>query len=209
MAMGGGGGLSRIMEAPARWASRLDSAGGAIGETVGKMIGDGKLQNWGIERQALANGAGANATEIGAGLSPAEAATAADAYSKAGMSTIASDISAGAGAEAAADAGAAAATQGSMTGILSGAAAALPWVAGAYAVGSLLDMFADGGEVKSRKPFTAGGKVNGPGTDTSDSVAAWLSDGEYVLNADAVDMIGKHNLDKINHAGLQRRHARG
>ncbi|MGO4154338.1 phage tail tape measure protein [Cupriavidus sp. YAF13] len=33
--------------------------------------------------------------------------------------------------------------------------------------------------------LAGGGAVSGPGTSTSDSIAAWLSDGEFVVNADA------------------------
>lgn len=42
--------------------------------------------------------------------------------------------------------------------------------------------FKDGGEVQA---FAAGGRVSGPGTSRSDSIPAWLSDGEHVINADA------------------------
>lgn len=60
---------------------------------------------------------------------------------------------------------------------------------------------ADGGRVDHR----AGGEVDGPGTETSDDIPAWLSDGEFVLNAEAVKMIGRDKLDKLNNAGLKRR----
>lgn len=53
--------------------------------------------------------------------------------------------------------------------------------------------------------YARGGIVLGPGDETSDSIPARLSDGEYVLNADAVELIGKHNLDKVNAMGLTRR----
>ena len=44
----------------------------------------------------------------------------------------------------------------------------------------------------------AGGYITGPGTATSDSIPAMLSDGEYVLNADAVRRIGVPTLNAIN-----------
>ena len=47
-----------------------------------------------------------------------------------------------------------------------------------------------------------GGKINGPGTGTSDSIPAKLSDGEYVVNAEAVKLIGQKKLDKWNKQGL-------
>jgi hypothetical protein len=43
-----------------------------------------------------------------------------------------------------------------------------------------------------------GGYVSGPGTSTSDSISARLSDGEYVVRAAAVDRIGIKALDAIN-----------
>ncbi len=68
----------------------------------------------------------------------------------------------------------------------------------------LLPEFADGGNVQ-RNDFTPGGAVRGPGTETSDSIPARLSNGEFVLNAEAVKMIGVDKLTKINNAGLRRR----
>lgn len=46
----------------------------------------------------------------------------------------------------------------------------------------------------------SGGYISGPGGPTSDSIPAWLSDGEYVINARATK---KHRalLDKINSSG--------
>lgn len=48
-----------------------------------------------------------------------------------------------------------------------------------------------------------GGEVDGPGTSTSDSIPAMLSDGEYVINAAAVRKVGTDFLDKINKMGLK------
>ena len=77
------------------------------------------------------------------------------------------------------------------------------------ALGGLLggSIFADGGAVKRglRQDMEPGGEVDGPGTETSDDIPAWLSDGEYVLNAEAVKMVGKGKLEKINEAGLAKR----
>lgn len=44
----------------------------------------------------------------------------------------------------------------------------------------------------------AGGYISGPGTATSDSIPAMLSNGEYVVRAAAVDRYGKDFLHKIN-----------
>lgn len=46
--------------------------------------------------------------------------------------------------------------------------------------------------------FAQGGKVEGPGTETSDSIPAMLSDGEYVINAQAARGIGYDTLDALN-----------
>ncbi len=42
-----------------------------------------------------------------------------------------------------------------------------------------------------------GGHVSGPGSGTSDSIPAWLSDGEYVLPADTTKKVGIGNLDRL------------
>jgi len=45
------------------------------------------------------------------------------------------------------------------------------------------------------QPFQQGGAVNAPGTETSDSQPAWLSDNEFVMTADAVRGLGNGNVD--------------
>ena len=54
--------------------------------------------------------------------------------------------------------------------------------------------YADGGRVRPR------GFVAGPGTGTSDSIKARLSDGEYVLPADTVQAVGVDALDALKDA---------
>lgn len=61
---------------------------------------------------------------------------------------------------------------------------------GAYTVKGLLDHM-DG--------HADGGYISGPGTGTSDSVPAMLSNGEYVMTAEAVGRLGIGNLDKLNY----------
>ncbi|MFF5795806.1 hypothetical protein [Streptomyces albogriseolus] len=59
--------------------------------------------------------------------------------------------------------------------------------------------YADGGQVRGEilaVPF--GGPVVGPGTATSDSVPAWLSNGEYVIRASAVERYGLAMFDALN-----------
>lgn len=51
--------------------------------------------------------------------------------------------------------------------------------------------------------FASGGAVAGPGTGTSDSIPAMLSNGEYVLNAQAVDRLGVPFLNGLNTGRLR------
>jgi len=48
------------------------------------------------------------------------------------------------------------------------------------------------------KGYATGGLITGPGTGTSDSIFARLSNGEYVMSADAVRMFGTGLLDQMN-----------
>lgn len=59
----------------------------------------------------------------------------------------------------------------------------------------------------SRK-FAQGGYISGPGSGTSDSIPAWLSNGEFVLRSAAVDRIGVGVLNAMN-AGAVPRFAEG
>ncbi len=104
---------------------------------------------------------------------------------------------------------------GSLVGL--GAATAPYWgpaLAAAFAEGGLVrrpkmgGVYADGGEVidgEATRVPDDGGAVMGPGSKTSDSIPAKVSDGEYVLNADAVELVGVPELEAINQAGLERR----
>jgi hypothetical protein len=49
--------------------------------------------------------------------------------------------------------------------------------------------------------FATGGYVSGPGSATSDSIPARLSNGEYVLKASVVDKLGTGLLDALNSTG--------
>ena len=49
--------------------------------------------------------------------------------------------------------------------------------------------------------FAAGGYISGPGTGTSDSIPAMLSNGEYVIRSAAVDRIGIAALNRLNRTG--------
>ena len=55
--------------------------------------------------------------------------------------------------------------------------------------------YATGGSVKN---FEWGGNVKGPGTGTSDSIPAYLSNGEYVIKEKAVKRYGVDTFDALN-----------
>ena len=52
--------------------------------------------------------------------------------------------------------------------------------------------------------FASGGAISGPGTATSDSIPAFLSDGEFVVSASAVDRVGLPLLEAINNGRYPR-----
>lgn len=61
--------------------------------------------------------------------------------------------------------------------------------------------------------YTSGGKIRGPGTSTSDSIPAKLSDGEYVIDAKTVDALGPDFFQKLqqmfNPEAIQNQAAKG
>lgn len=57
--------------------------------------------------------------------------------------------------------------------------------------------------------FAEGGYVRGPGSTTSDSIPARLSNGEYVIRAEAVRNVGVATLDAINSGAQIRKFASG
>lgn len=101
-----------------------------------------------------------------------------------------------------ANAKAQAAAQAGKTGIMAANAtaaliAANPWSAagaGAIVSGQMSIAKAASGIAQ----LATGGAVNGSGTSVSDSIPAMLSNGEYVLNADAVSRIGVPTLNMLN-----------
>lgn len=83
------------------------------------------------------------------------------------------------------------------TAILPGIGTVIGGALGGLAGGAL---FADGGEAKGqrRKDMRPGGKVNGPGTTTSDSVKARLSVNEGVVNARAMGLGHDETMAVVN-----------
>jgi hypothetical protein len=62
--------------------------------------------------------------------------------------------------------------------------------------------FAGGGQMVARS-MLGGGFLRGPGSTTSDSIPAMLSDQEYVVSAKGVKSIGVDTLDMINRGALK------
>lgn len=95
------------------------------------------------------------------------------------------------------------AAQAGKTGVLAANAtasyiAAMPFMAfGAAGVvsGQMLSAKMAG---MGMRAFASGGYVSGAGTGKSDSIPAMLSNGEYVINADAVRRVGVSALNRIN-----------
>lgn len=140
------------------------------------------------------------------GVSAAGEQAAMLAAQEAGMGTLAA-----AGAETA---GATAASMGAGSAIGSALSVAMPWIGGAMLIGSALDLFADGGEVKAHKiggqqggdgvaESDTGGKVDGPGGPKEDKVLARLSPGEFVMPVATVKMYGLERLEKMRKLGLR------
>lgn len=61
-----------------------------------------------------------------------------------------------------------------------------------------------GGLSGTGNAWSTGGFVTGPGTSTSDSIFARLSNGEYVVKAEAVKKVGVANLDAINRGHISK-----
>ena len=58
---------------------------------------------------------------------------------------------------------------------------------------------ADGSSATPNNAYASGGMIHGPGTNTSDSILARLSRGEFVMRAAAVQQFGEGFMHAINH----------
>ena len=56
--------------------------------------------------------------------------------------------------------------------------------------------YADGGNVSEEEFKKKSGKINGPGTETSDDIPAMLSDGEFVFKSQSVRGAGAFDMNK-------------
>lgn len=159
--------------------------------------------------------------EIAAAAPAASEAVSAGAMAglqEAGLATTAGTVAEGAGA------GAAIAAEGGAAGLMGSVGAALPWVGAAYAVGSLLDWWNEGGQVGTQNKgmseaeamrrfsdafnagevndLRAGGDVPGEWRENVDTVPALLVEGEGVLNAEAMALGGEKVMEDLNAKGL-------
>ena len=72
---------------------------------------------------------------------------------------------------------------------------------GGFSGGGSVNATMSGGDLSGRVPVASGGFIRGPGTATSDSIPAWLSDGEFVVRSAAVKSVGVDLLQEINAQG--------
>lgn len=68
---------------------------------------------------------------------------------------------------------------------------------GGDGIGGSIGDTIDTGDVPVTEDYKNGGKVSGPGTGTSDSIPARLSNGEYVVSADVVQALGTGFFDHL------------
>ena len=157
----------------------------------------------------------------------AAADTAATAATEAAATTAATTAAETAAATAASTAATGAATTAATGAVAANAWNPVGWIGGLALALSAANRKADGGaihgEPTERADLTPGGPVTGPGSETSDSIPAWLSNAEYVLNAEAVKLPVEQTekivtgwqreggstqdlIEGLNTAGLKRRH---
>lgn len=183
----------------------------------------------GAEAGAAA-GAAAEGAALGSGLAGGTAAAAGDAALAGSITSGAGALGTGAAAGGASALGTGAAAGATGAGALGATiGAALPWVGAAYAVGSLLDWWADGGEVGTQnagmseeeamrrfsqafnggdvEDMRDGRKVPGEWAGNTDNVPAMLTEEEFVLNAEATALADEKALEALNEKGLAMREA--
>lgn len=248
---GGGVGMNDLMMAKKIADKRAanaaaDAAGSAFAKDVATNSAGMAAQNAGLVGDAAVAGGSASA---GAGLSSMAGAEAAGGLASATngalMSTgidaaatgaLSGSITSGAAATGAGTLAGGASTLAGGAGTAGAAAgagamgaigAALPWVGAAYAVGSLLDWWNEGGKVGTQNAgmseqeamqrfeqadvtgtladLRAGGKVPGEWTENRDTVPAMLVEEEQVLNAEASKLLGDKGAEKLNKKGLELR----
>ena len=177
--------------------------------------------------QAGAGGQLTAAPVVEAAITPVGEAAGAAAADAAATTAATAAAEGAAAAGAAGTAAGTAATGAAATGLGTAAGAigaALPWVGAAYAVGSLLDWWNEGGQVGTQNKgmseaeamrrfsdafnagevndLRAGGDVPGEWRENIDTVPALLVEGEGVLNAEAMALGGEKVMEDLNAKGL-------
>lgn len=177
--------------------------------------------------QAGAGGQLTAAPVVEAAITPVGEAAGAAAADAAATTAATAAAEGAAAAGAAGTAAGTAATGAAATGLGTAAGAigaALPWVGAAYAVGSLLDWWNEGGQVGTQNKgmseaeamrrfsdafnagevndLRAGGDVPGEWRENVDTVPALLVEGEGVLNAEAMALGGEKVMEDLNAKGL-------
>ena len=177
--------------------------------------------------QAGAGGQLTAAPVVEAAITPVGEAAGAAAADAAATTAATAAAEGAAAAGAAGTAAGTAATGAAATGLGTAAGAigaALPWVGAAYAVGSLLDWWNEGGQVGTQNKgmseaeamrrfsdafnagevndLRAGGDVPGEWRENVDTVPALLVEGEEVLNAEAMALGGEKVMEDLNAKGL-------
>lgn len=170
--------------------------------------------------------AAANTAADTAGTAAADAAgtAAADATGTAATGAIATQVGDAALTTATTEAGAAAGTAAAAEGATAAGSAmasglgtaataigtAMPWIGAAMAVGSLLELWSDGGKAGTQQKDGVdvrgkGGKVPGEWSGNRDTVPALLVEGEGILNSEATKLLGDKGLAALNKKGLDLR----
>ena len=248
---GGGVGMNDLMMAKKIADKRAanaaaDAAGSAFAKDVATNSAGMAAQNAGLVGDAAVAG---GSTSAGAGLSSMAGAEAAGGLASAtngalmstGIDAAATGALSGSITGGAAATGAGALAGGASTlaggagtagaaagaGAMGAIGAALPWVGAAYAVGSLLDWWNEGGKVGTQNAgmseqeamqrfdqaevtgtladLRAGGRTPGEWVENRDTVPAMLVSGEQVLNSEASKLLGDKDAEKLNKKGLDLR----
>lgn len=207
--------LSTVKDATARAVGNAKAAITPDSTQAAAPVQTGPTSAPTVPASAQSAPASAQSTAVSPAASSSDAAAAStDTATTDAATDAAADAATQAGAESAGEAAAteAATTAAAETAATEGAAAttaaANAWnpvgwgIAAAGLLAALSGRRADGGDMKGeptvRTDMLKGGKVSGPGTETSDSVPAWLSDEEYVANADAVKLPKKEAEQVVN-----------
>lgn len=176
---------------------------GGEGGLFGGLFGDaGNIQQQMAQETALSSLKIANISAETAAFTAGEAAKSAatiagnEAIAAAATASLAAQTAASATAAAAiASAWAPAAAAVSLASFGSNSGPAMAGMTAAHALSQTL--------AKGLAPgFASGGYITGPGSGTSDSIPARLSNGEYVMKAEAVRRLGVSFLDKLNRGAV-------